>query len=81
MLGGRHMGIKWAKMRKSEQTKPSLQIPRDLRRVVGGNAQQFITETSQIVKQHAPLNVDKWSKIPTYTIDKMFQLVNVISIY
>nr|CAD1833536.1 unnamed protein product [Ananas comosus var. bracteatus] len=73
---GKTMGIKWSKIRKSENTKPSLQIPQDLQRVVGGNAQQFITETSQIVKQHAPLNVDKWSKIPTYIIDKMVQLVN-----
>ncbi|XP_020092838.1 uncharacterized protein LOC109713250 [Ananas comosus] len=73
---GQTMGIKWAKKRKSEKVKPSLEIPKDLRRVVGDNAQQFITETSQIVKQHAPLNVEKWSKIPTYIIDKMIQLVN-----
>nr|CAD1842575.1 unnamed protein product [Ananas comosus var. bracteatus] len=69
-------GYKVGKKRKSEKVKPSLEIPKDLRRVVGDNAQQFITETSQIVKQHAPLNVEKWSKIPTYIIDKMIQLVN-----
>lgn len=58
-------------------SQPAIEIPEELRRVVGTNAQQFITETAQIIKQNAPLNVEKWSKMPPHIIDRMVKVVNV----
>lgn len=74
---GKTIGLKWAKKRKEEKAKPAIEIPEELRRVVGTNAQQFITETAQIIKQNAPLNVEKWSKMPPHIIDRMVKVVNV----
>ncbi|XP_020080215.1 uncharacterized protein LOC109703893 [Ananas comosus] len=73
---GKTIGLKWAKKRKEEKAKPAIEIPEDLRRVVGTNSQQFITETAQIIRQNAPLNVEKWSKMPPHIIDRMVKVVN-----
>nr|CAD1827443.1 unnamed protein product [Ananas comosus var. bracteatus] len=73
---GKTIGLKWVKKRKEEKTKPRVEMPKDLQRAVGTNAQQFITETAQIVRQHAPLNVEKWSKIPLHSIDRMVKIVH-----
>ncbi|XP_020109014.1 uncharacterized protein LOC109724568 isoform X1 [Ananas comosus] len=73
---GKTIGLKWVKKRKEEKTKPGVEMPKDLQRAVGTNAQQFITETAQIVRQHAPLNVEKWSKIPLHSIDRMVKTVH-----
>ncbi|OAY65217.1 hypothetical protein ACMD2_15280 [Ananas comosus] len=73
---GKTIGLKWAKKRKEEKAKPAIEIPEDLRRVVDTNFQQFITETAQIIRQNAPLNVEKWSKMPPHIIDRMVKVVN-----
>ncbi|OAY83819.1 hypothetical protein ACMD2_06269 [Ananas comosus] len=73
---GKTIGLKWVQKRKEEKAKPAIEIPEDLRQVVGTNSQQFITETAQIIRQNAPLNVEKWSKMPPHIIDRMVKVVN-----
>ncbi len=43
---GKTIRLKWVKKIKEEKEKFVIEIPEDLRRVVGTNAQQFITETT-----------------------------------
>ncbi|XP_055962183.1 uncharacterized protein LOC126680194 isoform X2 [Mercurialis annua] len=60
---GKTRGAKWKEKRDLEKTRVHIDIPPCLQRVVGPNAQQFITETSYIVKQYCPLNVPNWAAI------------------
>ncbi|XP_065856311.1 uncharacterized protein [Euphorbia lathyris] len=60
---GSTRGAKWKKMRDLKKGPIVVDIPLCLHRAVGKNAQQFITETSYMVKQHLSLNVKNWASI------------------
>ncbi|XP_055960132.1 uncharacterized protein LOC126661883 [Mercurialis annua] len=74
---GKTRGAKWKKKRDLEKTRVTIEIPPCLRRVVGPNAHQFITETSYIVKQYCPLNVPNWAAISEDRKKKLMDAVKV----
>ena len=52
-------------------------IPQNLMRAVGINAQALITELGIIVRQMAPLQFSKWKGIPGDENNKMWQATKV----
>ena len=76
-IRGKTRGVKWKRKRDDKSEPVVVDIPECLLRVVGDNAQQFITETSYIVKQYCPLNVNKWSGISLSIRKKLMDKVKV----
>lgn len=70
-------GIGWSKRKYHCTEKVEVQIPADLRRIVGERSQELITRSGRIVRLYAPLNVEKWAHIPTDIIDKIVDVINV----
>ncbi|XP_050233280.1 uncharacterized protein LOC126681772 [Mercurialis annua] len=78
---GKTRGAKWKKKRDIEKIRVPIVIPPCLRRVVGPNAQHFITETSYIVKQYCPLNVPNWAAISEDKKKKLMDAVKGMFIF
>ncbi|XP_065873885.1 uncharacterized protein [Euphorbia lathyris] len=72
---GNTRGAKWKKIRDRKGGRVEIDIPPCLRRVVGEHAQQFITETSYMVKQILPLKALKWTDIDYDLREKLMDKV------
>ncbi|KAK8961511.1 Auxin response factor 16 [Platanthera guangdongensis] len=68
-------GIGWSKRKYHCTKKVEVQIPTDLRRIVGERSQELITRSGRIVRLYAPLNVEKWAHIPVDIIDKIVDII------
>ncbi|KAK8913896.1 E3 ubiquitin-protein ligase UPL2 [Platanthera zijinensis] len=73
---GPTIGLEWSKRRQNNLERVDVQLPAELRRLVGYRAQELITKSGRYVRQNAPLNVEKWSEIPTDIIDKIVNIIN-----
>ncbi|KAK8931470.1 hypothetical protein KSP39_PZI016310 [Platanthera zijinensis] len=73
---GPTIGLEWSKRRQNNLERVAVQLPAELRRLVGYRAQELITKSGRYVRQNAPLNVEKWSEIPTDIIDKIINIIN-----
>ncbi|KAK8938589.1 hypothetical protein KSP39_PZI011496 [Platanthera zijinensis] len=73
---GPTIGLEWSKRRQNNLERVAVQLPAELRRLVGYRAQELITKIGRYVRQNAPLNVEKWSEIPTDIIDKIINIIN-----
>nr|CAD1817938.1 unnamed protein product [Ananas comosus var. bracteatus] len=61
-----------AKKRK-EENKGKVEFSKRLGRAVGGlQLAEFITEMGVVLRQYAPLNVNKWAEVPMHYKDKMW---------
>ncbi|KAK8944140.1 hypothetical protein KSP39_PZI007931 [Platanthera zijinensis] len=63
------------KRRQNNTERVDVQLPTELRRLVGYRAQELITKSGRYVRDHAPLNVEKWSDIPTDIVDKIINII------
>ncbi|KAK8966418.1 hypothetical protein KSP40_PGU014157 [Platanthera guangdongensis] len=68
-------GIRWCKRKYHCTEKVEVQIPADLRRIVGQRSQELITRSGRIIRLYAPLNVEKWAHIPVDIIDKIIDII------
>ncbi|KAK8921843.1 hypothetical protein KSP39_PZI020175 [Platanthera zijinensis] len=69
------MALEWSKRRQNNVERVDVQLPAELRRLVGYRAQELITKSGRYVRHHAPLNVEKWSLIPTDITDKIINII------
>ena len=73
---GKTRGITLTK-RRHDGEKLAVDIPPNLMRAVGNNAQVLITECCIIVRQMTPLRFSKWKTIPDDEKTKMWQAIQV----
>ncbi|KAK8923427.1 hypothetical protein KSP39_PZI019055 [Platanthera zijinensis] len=74
---GPTMALEWSKRRLNNAERVNVQLPAELRRLVGYRAQELITKCGRYVRHHAPLNVEKWSLIPTDITEKILNIIYV----
>ncbi|GMG99141.1 hypothetical protein Nepgr_000981 [Nepenthes gracilis] len=74
-IRGRTRCVKWKSKRDDNPAPVKIDLPSSLRRIVGENAQQFITEISYLVKQYCPINVDNWKQMDAHIKMKLMQKV------
>ena len=55
--------IKCQRKREVDSRKVEIEIPVELKQVVGKNSTQFISEASYLMKQYMLLDVEKWNDI------------------
>ncbi|KAK8933616.1 hypothetical protein KSP39_PZI015943 [Platanthera zijinensis] len=67
----------WSKRRQNNVARVDVQLPAELQRLVRYRAQELITKSGRYVRHHAPLNIEKWSLIPTNITDKIINIIYV----
>ena len=60
---GKTKCLYWKRKRDAHPAKVEIEIPPELKRIVGTNSTQFISEASYLMKQLMPLDVEKWDDI------------------
>jgi len=53
----------WKRRREVDLSKVEIEIPVELKRVVGKNSTQFVSKASYLMKQYMPLDMEKWDDI------------------
>jgi len=71
----------WKRKREVDPTKVEIEIPIELKRVVGKNSTQFVSEASYLMKQYMPLDVEKWDDIHPDKKRKYFMKLKLLTYY
>ena len=71
----------WKRKREVDSTKVEIEIPIELKRVVGKNSTQFVSEASYLMKQYMPLDMEKWDDIHPDKKRKYFMKLKVLTYY
>lgn len=75
---GQTQGIKWKKERNHKLgVKPSLRITKDMKRIVGENTNQFITEVGNWVRTMLPLRCRRWNDMDAEHKQRLFNKIKV----
>lgn len=77
---GKTKCLYWKRKRDAHPTKVEIEIPPELKRIVGANNTQFISEASYLMKQLMPLDVEKWDDIQPDKKRKYFMKLKVCTV-
>ncbi|XP_056689320.1 uncharacterized protein [Spinacia oleracea] len=73
---GPSRALKYKKLRSTEPGKVKVHIPSSLGAAVGKNANQFVGECADWVKEICPLNVQSWNDMPEDAIDRLYSRIH-----